>query len=294
MSKPELTQIGSKEDLIRIAEKYQEETDKNTVDREDVVQNTEEIINNDEVRVVETTDDVCPTFEGSKTHLENKLNCTINNEFDFMKRKLEDECNSGVNIQQIVYIPQEIAKDLESGVPGMADDNVRDNDERFTGNAAEVAFHELARYIMDNHSQIKIDSLRDTSENNIFVGDFLFNDYILELKSAKTSSAAQNVTHRNHGEDETGMMFCKNGIFPEMYAHSVVSDNREFGAGVIVGFLGMTPTLPEHNGIYGVEPRVLKNQWSYFMVSDIGNLEWYDITGKGWCLIEPKIEEIDI
>lgn len=303
-SGPEAVDIESIEELLNYVKEYREvyanqKKNETIVNREDLVENTKKPRDIDNIQIIDTNDtDIPDIWKGHKEHLENKNNREIIDMYDLIKTSMEDEANHLENIDHIVYIPNELAMKIKNDevnkIPEMADEDIRDDDERFTGLASELAFDKLANYIMDNHSFYNIESLKDDTEKNHYVGDYLINDYIMELKASKTTSSKQNITHRYHGQRSTPLMFIKNGIIPEMYVHSYVKDNTGFGYGVFVAFAGMTPVLPRHNGVYGAEQEVISTGWSYFTVTDVTKLDWYQLTGLGWNQIKNKLQKIKI
>lgn len=297
--KPAQSKIDTFSDLEReykifqdYIEAYNQEKDKQKeeLSREDVLDSKRAIMSQSAVEVVTTNQDIPDQFKSAAEHIESEIGREITDFYGFLTTKLQNEAQNTLKVKHAVHIKQDKANEVVKtrGVDDSAkgDSFERDGNEDNTGQFSEVAFEELLAYSQQYHD---LDFARIPDEQGIYAGDFLINDYIVELKSCKATSLAQNITHRNHNHPTTGSMYFKQGILPEIYAHSVVLDLREYGGGVIIGFSGITPVLPQYDGVFGQSNKIT----SGYMINFVDELEWAEVTDFGWHQIKNKIEKID-
>lgn len=292
-NKPSEEVIETYEDLTNVKERI---NPKNKINRNEIEKNITEVNNMEGVQVVETDMEIPDLWDNRKKQLERKLGREITDKKDLFSEIIKDEAADNIeNMSHIVKISNEKAiKIIQSDeeVGNMADDNVREGNERKTGELSEVAFSQLAYYVNNKTNNFNIQKLNN--KNNIFVGDYYINGYITEVKAAKTTSKGQNIVHRCHSHETSAEMYFKNGVLPECYALMYVCNLTAFGAGVIVGIQGLTPVLPQYNGLYSKNTKILQNGWSYFSVVDKDTLEWYELSDKGFHEIKNKLEKIKI
>lgn len=265
---------------------------KGVKDRSDVVDSAEELNNYKGVSVVDTDTEIPFRFEDAVSFSEKKLGREITDLYDFLQHKIEDQSTTDLDISHIVHISNDVATNLieSRGVDDSSkgDSFEREGNEDDTGQFSEVAFEQLAYYTQKHHN-LDIKSIPD--ESGMYAGDYLINGFITELKGCKSDSKGQNITHRNHNHPTTASMFIKSGIVPEMYVHAVVLDLREFGFGVVVGFSGMTTAHPDHGGLLSLSPSKI---FSGFIVQNIDELDWFDLTDFGWHQLKNRVEKIEL
>lgn len=187
--------------------------------------------------------------------------------YDLVVEAIKENQNLDIlTIKEYVVVPEAIVDNIKNNtkIPSMADDNMRKNYERYTGEVAEMAMVKLAEA-----SDLDIKVLPD--DNHVHAGDFLVEGYITELKSINaTHSKGANIVIRNHTQDNTAEMMIKNAVYPEALVHSYVV---ELDGDILVGFGGITHTHPETDGLLTQTPYTI--DWCpYFALYNPHKVDW--------------------
>lgn len=209
-------------------------------------------------------------------------------EFNTLSHVFEGHENITLDVKHMVKIDQSVVKDFKnndsSKIPSMFDDYMRAGDERLTGFLTELGTEKL---LYDKKDELDVKILPD--DDHLHCGDVLINDNIVEVKGAKMSSGAVNLTARHHGQSYTPLMEIKTGVMADAYLHNYILDIGEDG--YIIGFVGLTQTNPETDGTLSNEPRIYSKRGTHFAIISQMENDFEPLTEEGLDNIQELIKQ---